>query len=63
MLKMLFFLNKISKFVAASSGSACSITHPSYTLKAIGLSDKQISESIRFSLSPYEDIQLLETIL
>lgn len=61
--KNVIFLNKISKFVAASSGSACSITHPSYTLKAIGLSDKQISESVRFSLSPYENIESLETIL
>lgn len=61
--KNVIFLSKISKFVAASSGSACSITHPSYTLKAIGLSDKQISESVRFSLSPYENIKPLEDIL
>lgn len=61
--KNVIFLNKISEFVAASSGSACSITHPSYTLKAIGLTDSEIENSIRFSLSPYEDISKLEDIL
>lgn len=61
--KNVIFLNKISEFIAASSGSACSITHPSYTLKAIGLTDSEIENSIRFSLSPYEDITELEDIL
>ena len=57
------FLKKISKEIAASSGSACSITRPSYTLKAIGLSDEEIQNSVRFSLSPYEDISELNKIL
>lgn len=61
--KNVIFLKKISSQIAASSGSACSITHPSYTLKAIGLSDEEIAQSIRFSLSPYEDIKELEEIL
>lgn len=61
--KNVIFLKKISKYIAASSGSACSISHPSYTLKAIGLSDEQIESSIRFSISPYEDIRNLENIL
>lgn len=61
--KNVIFLKKISNYIAASSGSACSITHPSYTLKAIGLSDEEIENSIRFSISPYEDISDLVNIL
>ena len=59
----MIFLKKISDYIAASSGSACSMTHPSYTLKAIGLTDNEIESSIRFSLSPYEDIIELKNIL
>lgn len=61
--KNVIFLKKISNYIAASSGSACSITHPSYTLKAIGLTDEEIESSIRFSISPYEDISDLANIL
>lgn len=57
------FLKKIAPYIAASAGSACSITHPSYTLKAIGLTDDEIQQSIRFSLSPYENIASLKDIL
>lgn len=61
--KNVIFLKKISNYIAASSGSACSITHPSYTLKAIGLTDEEIESSIRFSISPYEDVSDLSNIL
>lgn len=54
---------KISKFIVTSVGSACSITHPSYTLKAIVLTDDEVESSIRFSMSPCEDIKELENIL
>lgn len=61
--KNVIFLNKIAPYIAGSSGSACSISHPSYTLKAIGLSDEEIQSSIRFSISPYDDISEIEKIL
>lgn len=62
-IKNVIFLKKISPYIAASAGSACSITHPSETLAAIGLTDHEIHQSIRFSLSPYDDISELENIL
>ena len=61
--KNVIFLKQISQYIAASAGSACSITHPSETLAAIGLTDEEIQQSIRFSLSPYDDISELENIL
>lgn len=48
-------LHAISPYAAASTGSACSNTKPSYVLKEIGLNDKEISESIRLSIG-YDDI-------
>jgi cysteine desulfurase len=48
-------LNAISSEIAASTGSACAIAHPSRILKNIGLTDVEISESIRISISAYED--------
>lgn len=51
------FLKKISNDIAASAGSACGVSRPSYVLKAIGYSDQQISNSVRFSLSPYDNYE------
>lgn len=48
-------LKKASDIFAASTGSACSNTKPSYVLKACNYSEEEIRETIRFSLSPYSD--------
>lgn len=53
-------LHKLAPIVAASTGSACSTTKPSHVLKAAGFDDKEIEESIRFSMSPYTEIEDLE---
>lgn len=41
--------------ISVSAGSACNAdgSKPSHVLSAIGLSEEQISETIRFSISPY----------
>lgn len=52
-------LKKLSPIIAASTGSACSSTKPSYVLQAVGLDLKGIRESVRFSLSPYTSIKEL----
>ncbi|MDV2884687.1 aminotransferase class V-fold PLP-dependent enzyme [Alkalihalophilus pseudofirmus] len=50
-------IKKLSDVVALSSGSACSTSKPSHVLEAIGLDQKAIRSTIRFSLSPYIEIQ------
>lgn len=55
-------LKAISPIIAASTGSACAVAKPSRVLKAIGLSDIEISESLRLSCSPYLDEQDLDEI-
>ena len=50
-------LKAISTDIAASTGSACSVSKPSRVLKNLGFDDTVISESIRLSISPYEDIK------
>ncbi len=49
------FLKKASNIISASTGSACSNSKPSYVLKACGYSDEEIHETIRFSLSAYDN--------
>lgn len=49
-------LKKLSSQFAASSGSVCSFSSPSYVLKSIGCSDHEIRETIRFSVNQYSDI-------
>lgn len=49
----LILLKTMAPIIAASTGSACSVSKPSRILKQIGLSDLRISESIRLSCSPY----------
>ncbi len=51
----MMLLKTISPIIAASTGSACSVSKPSRVLKNIGLSEKEISESIRLSFSCYMD--------
>lgn len=55
-------LKKLAPVIAASSGSACSSTKPSHVLQAIGLDIKEIRESVRFSISPYIDLEELEIL-
>lgn len=49
------FLKNASDIISASTGSACSNSNPSYVLKACGYTDNEIRETIRFSLSSYDD--------
>jgi len=44
-------LKKLKDYVAASTGSACSVTKPSYVLSNIGMSSKELSEVVRFSFN------------
>ena len=55
-------LKAIAPFVAASTGSACSVAKPSRVLKNLGLTDTEISESIRLSFSPYLTLEELDEI-
>lgn len=58
-------LNMISKYVAASSGSACSsaLVEPSHVLKAMGISDNDALASIRFSFGRYTTKEELDIVL
>ena len=49
------FLKNASTIISASTGSACSNSKPSYVLKECGYTDEEIRETIRFSMSAYED--------
>jgi cysteine desulfurase len=51
--------------ICISTGSACStgISIPSYTLKAIGLTDKECFESIRITLSHHNTIEECDEVV
>ncbi|GEN52413.1 cysteine desulfurase family protein [Halobacillus faecis] len=49
-------LKKLSPIIAASTGSACSSAKPSHVLQATGLELSEVRESIRFSFSPYTNL-------
>lgn len=49
----MILLKAISSEIAASTGSACALAQPSRILKNIGLTDEEISQSIRISISAY----------
>lgn len=49
-------LKSISSDVAASTGSACAVSKPSRVLQNMGFDETTINESIRISISPYEEI-------
>lgn len=53
-------VRKLSKYIALSTGSACSSSKPSHVLSAIGLSVEQIRETVRFSLSSNIDPKELD---
>ena len=56
------FLKNASSIISASTGSACSNLKPSYVLKECGYSDEEIRETIRFSLSAYENYNNFDEI-
>ena len=56
------FLKNASSIISASTGSACSNSKPSYVLKECGYSDEEIRETIRFSLSAYENYNNFDEI-
>ena len=58
----MILLQQLAPYIAASNGSACSVSKPSHVLKAIGLSDDEISWSIRLSLSKYINVEDLDVI-
>ena len=49
----MILLKAISAEIAASTGSACAVAQPSRILKNIGLTDEEIGQSIRISISAY----------
>jgi cysteine desulfurase len=46
-------VKNLAPFIAASTGSACSSSKPSYVLSAIGLTIDQIRSTLRFSISSF----------
>ncbi len=55
-------IRKLKNKVALSTGSACSFNKPSHVLKAIGLTNQQIKNTFRFSLSKY-NLTNLDTLI
>ncbi|OCS87296.1 cysteine desulfurase family protein [Caryophanon latum] len=52
-------VKKLAPIIAVSTGSACSSAKPSHVLAAIGLSLNEVRQTIRFSLSPYIELEEL----
>lgn len=55
-------LSSLSEYIAASTGSACSNMFPSRVLKEIGLTNEDISQSIRISFDKYIDTTKLKDL-
>lgn len=58
----MLLLKNISHVLAASTGSACGVSTPSRVLKAIGLDNLSISQSIRLSISQFSEISDFDVI-
>lgn len=52
------FLKENSAIIKASTGSSCSITSPSYVLQAHNFTKEQINQTIRISLSIYDEYKI-----
>lgn len=55
-------IKQLAPYMGLSTGSACSNLKPSRVLKEIGLNPKEISESIRISISPYTELSELDEL-
>ena len=56
-------LKKLANYVAASTGSACSVSEPSHVLKAMGYNLDEIRNSIRFSFSINNKMEEIEKFI
>ncbi|MDO4925602.1 MAG: cysteine desulfurase family protein [Turicibacter sp.] len=56
-------LKKLSKYIAASTGSACSLSEPSHVLTAMGYTLDEIRNSIRFSFSIHNTVEEIEQFI
>lgn len=56
-------IKELSKYLALSTGSACSNMKPSRVLKEIGLNSRDVSESIRLSIPSYYDKSDFDAII
>lgn len=56
-------LKKLSNYIAASTGSACSVSEPSHVLMAMGYTLEEIRNSIRFSFSIHNTIEEIDQFI
>ena len=56
-------LKKLSNYIAASTGSACSVSEPSHVLTAMGYTLEEIRNSIRFSFSIHNTIEEIDQFI
>ncbi len=52
------FLQDNKEFFKASTGSSCSVNQPSYVLSAMGFNEMAIRQTIRLSLSAYDELNI-----